>query len=301
MEWLNYHHLLYFWKVATEGSIARAAEELKLAPPTISAQIRSLEESLGEPLFHRKGRKLVLTEEGHTVLAYAEEIFGLGQEMVSVVRRGPRGSGPLRLNVGISDAVAKLVVREILKPAFSLEQSVHVVCREGSDSRLLAELAAYRLDIVLSDKPSSGVVQVKTFDHQLGECGLTFFAPEQLAAELAPGFPRSLDGAPAMLPTRNTAMRRSLERWFDAQDVLPRVVAEFEDTALLMVFAPDELGFFAVPSVIGDEIGRRYAVEPIGSAEGCRERFFAISAERKLKHPAVVSITEAARASLFAD
>ncbi len=299
MDWLNYHHLLYFWKVAAEGSIARASEELRLAPPTISAQIRSLEEALGEQLFHRTGRRMVLTEVGQTVFSYSEEIFALGQELMNVVRRRPAGGGPLRLNVGISDAVAKLVVREILKPAFALPQSVHVICREGADARLLAELAAYRLDIVLADKPASGAVHVKTFDHQLGECGLTFFAAPQLAAELAPEFPSSLDGAPAMLPTRNTAMRRSLERWFDSIDVIPRVVAEFEDTALLMVFAADELGFFAVPSVIEEEIERLYDVSPIGQTNDCREQFFAISAERKLKHPAVVAITEAARSELF--
>jgi LysR family transcriptional activator of nhaA len=201
--------------------------------------------------------------------------------------------------VGISDALAKLVVRQILKPAFELDQPVRVVCREGGEERLLAELATYRLDVVLAEQTPSEAVRVKTFDHTLGECGLTFFAAPRLAAELAQGFPGSLDGAPAMLPTRSTAMRRNLERWFDGLGVRPNVVAEFDDQALLMVFATDELGFFAVPSVIGDEVGRRYGAEPFGQTDECRERFVAITAERKLKHPAVVAITEAARASLF--
>lgn len=299
MEWLNYHHLLYFWTVASEGSIARACDRLRLAPPTISTQIKSLEESLGEQLFLRSGRKLVLTDVGRTVFDYAEEIFGLGQELMSVVRQRPTGQ-PVRLNVGISDALAKLVVRQILKPAFALEGRIRVVCREGGMDRLLADLSTYRLDLVLAEEPPSEAVRVKTFEHELGDCGVSFLAGPRLAAELAEGFPGSLDGAPAMLPTRGTAIRRSLELWFDEAGVRPRVVAEFDDQALLMVFAADELGFFAAPSVIADEVARSYGAVPIGETDEVRERFYAITAERKLEHPAVVAITEAARSSLFA-
>jgi LysR family transcriptional activator of nhaA len=298
MEWLNYHHLLYFWKVAKLGSIARASEELRLAPPTISTQIRCLEESLEEKLFRRVGRNLVLTEVGQRVYDYAEEIFALGSELLNVVRQRPTGQ-PLKLNVGISDVVAKMVVREVLRPAFQLEQGVHVVCREGDLERLLADLATYRLDVVLSDRPPPETAKVKSFAHYLGGCGLTFFAGPTLSRRLGEGFPGSLDGSEALLPTHNTALRGNLERWFHALQIRPRVVAEFEDTALLMAFAADDLGFFAVPSVIEEAVQRRYGVEPIGRTEDCREEFYAISVERKLKHPAVLAVTESARSSLF--
>lgn len=299
MDWLNYHHLRYFWQVARLGSIARAAAELRVASPTISAQIKELEGALGEKLFKRSGRSLVLTEEGRTVLDYAEDIFAKGQELLHVLRRQPTGKA-LRLNVGIADAVPKLVVREILKPALALEHPVKAICREGGIDRLLADLATHRLDVVLSDRQTPETSRVKTFDHELGECGLAFFASPQLAEELRPTFPRSLDGAPAMLPTPPTAMRQSLDRWFDSIGARPEVVAEFDDAALLMVFAADELGFFAVPEVIGEEVGRRYGAVPIGRVESCRERFYAISVQRKLEHPAVAAITNAARQGLFA-
>ena len=298
MDLLNYHHLRYFWQVARLGSIARAAEALRVAPPTISTQIKELEGQLGEQLFERSGRKMHLTDVGRMVSDYADEIFSLGRELQSMVHDRPKGY-PLRLTVGISDAVPKLVVREILKPAFGLPQRVKVVCREGDVEGLLTELASHRLDMVLADKPAPEASRVKTFDHKLGECGLVFFAPPGLAAALKQGFPHSLDNAPAMLPTPNTAMRHNLEQWFDSLGVRPRVVAEFEDPALLMVFAADELGFFAVPAVIASEVGRRYGALPIGNCDDCREQFFAISAQRKLQHPAVAAITDTARSSLF--
>ncbi len=298
MDWLNYHHLRYFWQVARQGSLSKAAAELRVSPPTISAQLKELEAALGQSLFHRRGRKLVLTEVGHTVLEYAEEIFTRGQELLNVIQAQPAGQA-MRLNVGIADAVPKLVVREILKPALALEHPVKAICREGGLDRLLADLATHRLDVVLSDRPTPETARVKSFDHELGECGLLFFAAPKQAAALRRDFPRSLDGAPAMLPTPATALRQSLERWFDRIDVRPRVAAEFDDAALLMVFAADELGFFAVPEVIGDEVGRRYGAEPIGRVQECRERFFAITVQRKLKHPGVAAITDAARRGLF--
>ena len=298
MEWLNYHHLFYFYMVAKLGTITRASEELMLAPPTISTQIKCLEDVLGEELFRRVGRKLVLTEMGQKVFAYAEEIFSLGSELMNVIKQRPTGH-PLRINVGIADVLAKVVVRELLMPVFEMDQSVHVVCREGGLDRLLTELAHFRLDVVLSDRRVPEEVKIKTFDHKLGGCGISFYGAPALADKLRDGFPKSLHNAPAMLPTRNTELRQNLDRWFRSVKVVPKVVAEFEDTALLIAFAPDALGFFAVPSVAGESVRHRFGATLIGSTEDCREEFYAISVERKLRHPAVVAITDGAREDLF--
>lgn len=302
MEWLNYHHLLYFWTVAREGSIAQAAKQLRLAPPTVHAQIRALERSLGQSLLVRRGRGLSLTDTGQVVLGYAEEIFSLGRELLSSVQRGQQAAGrTLRFNVGVVDSVPKMVVRELLRPAqeLSLEPPVHLVVREGKLEPLVAELATHRLDLVLADHPYGAPSSIRIFHHRLGECGVTFLATPDLAAELKPGFPRSLDGAPALLPTENTAMRSSLESWFDSVGIRPRALAEFEDSALLKVFGSDSRAFFAVPSVAVDALTHLHPVSVIGSTEECRERFFAISAERRLKHPAVIALRQTARSDLF--
>lgn len=296
MDWLNYHHLLYFWAVAKEGSIVKASETLMLAQPTVSAQIRRLEDSLGEKLFKRSGRSLVLTEVGHMVYGYADEIFGLGRELMQTVKQGASGKR-LRLSVGVTDAVPKLVAREILRPAIDME--AHVICREGKAEALLTDLGSHRLDILISDEPAPPNARVKTFNHHLGRSAITFFAAPKLAEKLKRGFPKSLNGAPALLPADTTALRRSLERWFDALRIRPHIVAEFEDSALLKAFAQDGDGFFAVPDVVKSEIAARYGAKPIGKTDKCREDFYAVSAERKLKHPAVVAITEAAREELL--
>lgn len=291
MEWLNYHHLLYFWTVAREGSIARASETLRLAPPTISAQLKTLEESLGEKLFIRKGRGLALTDAGRMVLDYADEIFSLGREMMNVVRQQP-GERAHRLHVGVVDSVPKLLAREILKPVLRMRPPTHLVVREGKLQSLVGELALHHLDMVLSDHPFSEPSPIKIFHHRLGECGVTFFAAPALARKLRKNFPKSLDRAPALLHAENTAMRRSLETWFDSIGVRPRVLAEFEDSALMKVFGSDAQGFFALPSVAIDEVKRSHAVSVIGSTNDCRERFYLISAERRLKNPAIVEIRE---------
>jgi len=296
MEWLNYHHLLYFWTVAKEGSIVKASESLMLAQPTISAQIRQLEQSLGEKLFKRSGRSLVLTDVGHAVYGYADEIFSLGREMMQTVRQGTSGRR-LRLAVGVTDAVPKLIAREILKPA--IEMKAHVVCREGKSAGLLTELASHRLDILISDEPAAPNARIKTFNHHLGRSPLTFFAAPKLADDLKPGFPKSLHRAPALLPADTTTLRRNLDRWFSSLGIEPEIVAEFEDSALLKAFGQDGEGFFAVPDVIKSEISVRYGVKAIGKTDKCREDFYAVSIERKLKHPAVVAITEAARSDLL--
>ncbi len=297
MDWLNYHHLRYFWTVASEGSLARAAARLHVSQPSISEQVRELEIALGEKLFRREGRNNVLTDAGRIVYGYAEQIFALGREMTNAVKHGP-SSKTLRLHVGVTDSLPKLVTNEILKPVFSMEQDVHVICREGKMEDLLAQLAAHRLDIVLSDEPASTSTKFRTFNHPLGETGTVFCAEKNLGARLKRGFPKSLQGAPALLPAENTTLRRVLDAWFREQCIEPRVVAEFEDLALMKVMAAEGRGFIAVPAVSLEDAVARYGYQVIGKADKCRIRFHAITAERRIAHPAVLLITRKARAML---
>lgn len=297
MEFLNYHHLRYFWVVAKEGGLRKAADKLHVSQPTISAQIAALEGVLEEKLFRRGGRALTLTEAGQRVLSYAEEIFSLGQELLDAGRQQP-AARPLRVHVGITDSLPKLVSYEIIKPIFRLEQPVEAVCREGKAADLLGQLAAYRLDIVLADEPAPSSLPIKVFNHLLGECGVTFCAERKLAATLKRKFPKSLNNAPVLLPASNAALRQSLEKWFQAHQIRPRLVAEFDDAALMKVAAVDGLGFFALPTLVVKEAVVRYGFQIIGRTEECRQQFYAISAERKLTHPAVVAITSKARAAL---
>lgn len=299
MDWLNYHHLLYFWTVAREGSIARACEQLHLAQPTISAQLRALEKSLGAKLFTREGRGLALTDTGRVVYRYADEIFTLGRELRDTLRGRPAGRA-LRLAVGVADVLPKLVAYRLLEPALRLPEPVQVVCSDGKPEPLLAELAQHKLDVVLSDAPLSPGAKVRAFNHQLGECGVSVLGTPALAESFRGAFPDSLDGAPFLLPTANTALRRSLDHWFDARGLSPIVVGEFEDSGLLKTFGQAGAGLFVVPSVVEREVSRQYQVEPLGRVAAVRERFYAISVERRLKHPAVIAISEAARRELFA-
>lgn len=297
MEWLNYHHLRYFWTIAREGSLRQASEALGVSQPSISAQMRLLEEALGERLFRRSGRRLVLTEVGQLALSYAEEIFMTGQELLGAVKHGA-GARTMRLRVGITDSIPKLVASRMLQPVFTMEPPVRLTCREGSIDRLLVELAGYRLDIVLADESASRSLQIKTFSHLLGRCGSTFCAVPRLAARLRRGFPRSLHGAPALLPAENTAFRMSLGRWLDSIGVRPHIAAEFEDSALMKAVAAEGHGFTVVPSTIAVDVERRYGLKAIATTEECANQFFAITAERRLKHPAVVAITERLRSDL---
>jgi LysR family transcriptional activator of nhaA len=294
MEWLNYHHLRYFWTVAKEGSVSRAAAKLHVSQPSISEQMRELELALGEKLFRREGRNNKLTEAGQVVFGFAEEIFALGREMMNAVKQRP-GAKTLRLCVGVVDSFPKLVTNEILKPVFSLPQTVHVICREGKMEDLLAQLAAHRLDIVLSDEPASSSVNFRVFNHPLGETGTTFCAEKRLATRLKRNFPKSLHEAPALLPSENTPFRRALESWFRAQRIQPSVVAEFEDLALMKVMASEGRGFIAVPTVAVNEARERYGFLAIGKADQCRMQFHAITAERRIVHPAVAAISAQAR------
>jgi LysR family transcriptional regulator, transcriptional activator of nhaA len=297
---LNYHHLLYFWMVAKEGGITQASKVLHLAHPTISGQIRRLEDTLGEPLFVRKGRALVLTETGRVVFRYADEIFSLGQQLVDTVK-GRAGGQQLRLVVGVSDVLAKSIVHRILEPAFRLEDKVRVICRENrSAEAFLGELAVHAIDVILSDTPAGPGTPVKTFSHPLGECGTSLFAAPAVARKIRRGFPRSLDGVPVLLPSSDSTFRRAINEWFESHDLRPEVIAELDDGALASIFGEAGLGVFAVPDVIEAEIRARYRVELVGRVKAIRQRFYAISVERKIRHPAVVAICEVARTHIFA-
>ncbi len=298
MDFLNYHHLRYFWAVAKEGGLTKAALKLRISQPTICAQVQALERALGEKLLRRSGRHLALTETGRQVFSYAEEIFSLGEDLLNSVKARPTAR-PLRVQVGIVDSLPKLVSYDIIKPVFHLPQAIQVACYEAKAMDLLAQLAAYRLDIVLADEPAPGSANLKAFNHFLGECGISFCAEARLAARLRRGFPRSLHEAPVLLPGAESALRRSLEKWFQDNNVRPRLVAEFDDAALMKVAAADGYGFFPLPSVVASEAIARYGVRLVGTTQSCTQRFYVISAERRLTHPAVVTITARAQESLF--
>jgi LysR family transcriptional activator of nhaA len=262
MEWLNYHHLRYFWTVAKEGSLARAAERMRVSQPSISEQIHELEAVLGEKLFRREGRSNKLTDAGQMVFGYAEEIFALGSELLNTVKQRP-GAKTIRLYVGVADSFPKLVTNEILKPVFSMPRTVHVICREGKLEDLLAQLAAHRLDLVLADEPASSGVKFKTFSYSLGTSGVMFCAEKKLAAKLRRGFPRSLHNAPALLPAENAALRRALEAWLRGQNLKPDVIAEFEDLALMKVMAAEGRGFIAIPTLAAKDALKHYSFQNI--------------------------------------
>lgn len=298
MEWLNYHHLLYFWVVAREGSIAAATRKLHLTQPTISAQLRLLEESLGEKLFQKSGRSLVLTEAGRIALRYADEIFALGRELRDTLRDRPTGK-PLRVTVGIADVVPKLVAYRVLRPAYEHAAGVEMVCREASSQMLLDLLAQHEVDLVLTDAPAAGA-PLRAYNHLLGESGTTFFAAPALAAALRrKPFPRLVHGAPMLFPGAATQIRRALELWLDGSGIEPKRVGEFDDLALMTAFGRAGTGIFPAPTAIEEEIEEQYGVRVVGRLPEVKERFYAVSAERKIKNPIVGAITSAARRKGF--
>lgn len=292
MNWLNYHHLLYFWTVAKEGSISAACQRLHLTQPTISAQIRALEQSFGRKLFDRAGRNLVLSEAGRVVFRYADDIFALGEELRDALA-GRLSAGASRLVVGISDALPKLIVYRLLAPAVHLPEPVRLICLEGAPSRLLAQLSLGDLDVVLSDAPTDPHVKVRAFNHLLGECGMSVFASPALACRYRTKFPQSLHGAPMLLPTQDSILRRSLDRWLESNGIRPVVAAEIQDGALIKAFGQSGLGLFVAPAVIEKDVQRQYGVTRIGRIDEVREQYYAISVERKVRHPAVAAITAA--------
>ncbi|MDO9191830.1 MAG: transcriptional activator NhaR [Undibacterium sp.] len=300
MSSINYKHLHYFWVVAKAGSIARASEQLHLTPQTISGQLSLFESVQGEQLFKKSGRNLELTEAGRLVLSYAEEIFSLGQELEQVLHHRPT-ERTVQLRVGVSDAVAKAVAYRLLEPALALPQTLRINCREGKLEYLLAELAMHKLDIVITDTPMPPTVNVRGFTHQLGECGISFFATKALLQEYPAPFPACLDGAPLLLPGEDSALRSKLMHWLNAQQLHPRIAGEFDDSALMSAFGQAGAGFFAAPSAIADMVTRQYDVQLLGSTDEIKEQFYAISVQRKLTHPAVLAISRAAQKTLFGE
>ncbi len=294
MEWLNYHHLLYFWTVARAGGVAAAAEELRLAPSTVSAQVRRLEESLSERLFRKAGRGLALTEMGRLVYDYADEIFSAGREMVEAVRGRPTGR-PIRLVVGVADVVEKLVAQRLIEPALRIAEPVRVVCREASPAQLLEALASHGLDVLITDAPVGPEVRVRAYNHLLGESGVSFVATPALAAACRRGFPRSLDGQPMLLPTENMAIRRGLDQWLEERGIRPRVVGEFEDVALLREFGTAGHGIFVTPTMVERQLLRAHRLRAVGRTEAVRARVYGVSVERRIKNPAVAAICGPAR------
>ncbi|MDZ4263162.1 MAG: transcriptional activator NhaR [Pseudomonadota bacterium] len=297
---LNYKQLHYFWSVAKAGSIARAAERLHLTPQTISAQIGELERALGRDLFRRVGRRLELTEAGKLALSHADEIFQIGNELEGLLRHSA-GSSELLLRVGVADVVPKSIAYRLLAPALALAEAVRLVCHEDKLERLFAELAIHRLDLVIADRPLPTELGVKGYSHALGHCGVVFHAAPALAARYRENFPQSLNGAPLLIPGAGTAIRGPLGRWFSERGVHPRIVGEFDDTALMKAFGQAGAGIFPVPAVISEEMLRQHGAEVVGRADEIVVKYYAISVERRLTHPAVVAISEAAKRGLFAD
>jgi LysR family transcriptional activator of nhaA len=298
MAHLNYNHLYYFWVVARKGSIARASETLYVTPQTISGQLRTLEEAVDAKLFRKQGRGLALTDSGALLFQYADEMFRVGSELESVLKGGsPRGAGLLR--VGVADAVPKLIAYRLLEPALEMADPPQLVCREGALDDLLGELAVHHLDVVIADSPLQTSVHVRAYSHLLGECGTTFFAAPALARRLGRRFPASLDGAPLLVPSGHSLLRRALDDWLEAEGLRPRIVAEFQDSALLKAFGQAGHGVFAAPSAIEREVRREHGVVTIGRTDRIRARYYAISAERRLKHPAVLAISDAGRGDVF--
>lgn len=289
---LNYHHLRYFWAVVRKGGVTRASERLHVSQPAISAQLRELEQSLGARLYTRSGRTIVLTDVGRLTFQYAEQIFGIGKELVDVVtgRSAPR---PRALSLGIVDAVPKMTVYRLLEPALRLKPAVRVVCVEGKPDRLLAELATHHLDLVLSDAPAPASAKVRAYSHLLGESGVGLFGVKSFGA-LKRGFPASLSDVPLLMPIEAATMRRSIDRWFEAHNVTPRIAGEFEDSALMMVFGQKGLGLFPAPLALAKDIKTQYGANLIGRLDGLTERAYALTVERRLKHPASVAISESA-------
>jgi LysR family transcriptional activator of nhaA len=298
MQWLNYHHFMYFWLVVREGGIQAASRKLRLAHPTVSVQIKQLEEQLGQPLFDRTRRKLELTEAGQLAFRYADEIFSLGREFLDALEGQPLGR-PVRLVVGISDVMPKLVVRKLLDPALHLDTRVRLTCLEDHFDRLLGALATHDLDVVLADTPCPPGSGIKAFNHLLGECGVSFFAAKKLAPRIRARFPESLDGAPMLMPSGDTALGRAVVQWCESKAIRPEVVAEFNDSALMKAFGQDGVGVFPLPQITETDVKRQYGAQVVGRVEEIRARFYAISPERRLKNPAVVAVCETARDELF--
>ncbi|MFY7877799.1 MAG: transcriptional activator NhaR [Pirellula sp.] len=297
MNWLNYHHLQYFWAVSQEGSVAKASEKLHVTPATISIQLRDLEKQLGVKLFRKAGRGLALTEMGTAVQSYANDIFATGQELLDMVHGRP-GEGPILFRVGIKDVMPKLIAYQLLEPTLQTAQEIRVACHEGDVSRLIADLAIHKLDVVLSDTPIDPSMKVKAYSHLLGESDVVLVGTKELAKKVRKDFPDSLNSTPILLPMKDTVLRRSLDIWFDENEIRPQIRGEFEDSAMMKIMGKAGVGVFPVTAIISEEVQAMYRVESIAKVPGVTERFYALSVERKIKHPAVLAISEVARKKL---
>ena len=298
MPQLNLKHLRYFWVVASEGSITRASKILHLTPQTISGQLRMLEESIGNRLFQKSGRNLVLSDTGQTVFSYADEMFSLETELQDILEGRPNTQN-LKFNVGVAMVVPKLIAYRVLEPVTNMQESVKLVCHEAPLVDLLADLSIHKLDLVLADAPISPTLNVKAYNHLLGESGISFFARSEDAKRYRRRFPESLEGAPMLMPTSTSSLRRSLDQWLEDRSIKPDIVAEFEDRALMKAFGEAGTGVFTSPTAVEDDVVAKYGVKVFGQTDELKERFYAISAERRIKHPAVAAIAEAAKEILF--
>lgn len=298
MAQLNYKHLRYFWTVAKSGSIARAANQLHVTAQSISGQLTEFQTTLGARLLRRAGRGLELTDAGRRILRYADDIFGLGDELLTVVR-DPRSQSVMPIRIGVADSVPKSVAYHVIEPILHMQERVYVICREGRLVSLIADLAVHRLDMVIADRPMPTDIKVKAFNHLLGSSDLSVFASSKLAKTLRGPFPASLQGAPLLLPGESAAIRSPLERWLEAQNVQPRVVGEFDDGALLKAFGQGGAGLFVAPTAIAEYVCAQYHVQPVGRIDSITEDLYAISTERRLRHPAILAISEAAARDVF--
>jgi LysR family transcriptional activator of nhaA len=296
---MNFKHLHYFWVTAKAGGVMRAGEQLHTTPQTLSGQIKLLEDWLGRKLFRKSGRQLALTEDGRLALGYAEQIFTLGAELEAVLRQAHDGPRVLEFRVGVADSVAKSVVYRLLEPALSLAEPVRLICSEGKFPDLLAQLALHRLDLVLADEPMPSRVSVKAFNHPLGSTPMSFFCTPGLKSQLKGAFPQCLNGMPMLIPGASASVRPQLERWLTRHHLVPRVIGEFDDVALMKAFGREGRGVFIAPTVLEDETMAQFEVEVMGRTDELIEEFFAISVERRITHPCVVAITDAARKKLF--
>jgi LysR family transcriptional regulator, transcriptional activator of nhaA len=299
MATLNYKHLHYFWVVAKTGSITLASKRLHITPQTISGQISLFEEQIGQALFKRGNRRLKLTDKGQMVLSYADEIFSLGLELEDFLKQSPE-TRPIQFSIGICDSVPKTIAYRLIEPALRTKDPLRIICREGNVSSLLAELAIHKLDIVIADSPMPNNLNVRAFNHLLGECGITFFATKPLYHKLKPlPFPKNLDDAPMLIPGVDDPTSTQFIKWFDDNKIQPRIIGEFDDGALMKAFGYAGTGVFAAPTAIAKEVKAQFNVVNIGQTNDIRKSFYAISVERKITHPAVVAISEAARVELF--
>lgn len=296
---MNFKHLYYFWVTARAGGVMRAGEQLHTTPQTLSGQIKLLEDRFGRKLFRKNGRQLELTEHGRLVLGYADQIFSLGKNLESALGQAGGAAQRLDFRVGVADSVSKSVAYRLLEPAFALAEPVKLLASEGRFDDLLAQLALHRLDLVIAGEPMPRRVSVKAFNHVLGRSALSFFCAPGLRARLAGDFPGCLNGMPLLLPSAGSSMRAQMDEWLARQQLTPEVLGEFDDAALMKAFGREGLGVFAAPRVLEDETCQQFGVELLGRSDELVEEYYAVSVERRISHPCVQAITDAARGQLF--